>query len=65
MSDYVEDVVDLGGIFHACPAPYGKVFAVVEREIVAALTELASCAFNSLVAGIEVIIHEFYDSCEL
>ena len=65
MGDYVENVVDLGGVFHARPAPDGKVFAVVESEIVAPLAELASCAFNSLVAGIEVIIHELYDSCEL
>ena len=32
-------------------------FAVVESEIVAALTELASCASDGLVAGIEVVIH--------
>ena len=70
LSDNAEYAVDLGRVSYASPAPNRKMFAVVQREIVAALTEPASCACYCLFAGVQVIVpeldgvYDIEDSCE-
>ena len=57
MSNDFENVVDLGRVFNARLAPDRKMFAVVQRKIVASCADFAACAFHGLFTAVKVVIH--------